>query len=65
MVDMFHTFKLHSGFGNYSLTTRFICPSEKRVGSLEGDIGLPALQPVPCPSRSSVDGEGYGHLVYK
>ena len=33
---------------------------------LEGLIDLPALQPVPCPSRScGVSGEGHGHLVYK
>ena len=28
-------------------------------------IGLPALQPLPCLSRSCVSREGHGHLVYQ
>ena len=32
---------------------------------LVGLIGLPALQSVPCPSRSCMGGEGHGCLVYK
>ena len=35
------------------------------TASLEGHIGLPALQPVPCPSGSCVGGERHGHLVYQ
>ena len=37
---------------------------EQGVGSLEGPIGLTALQPVPCLSGSCVGGEGHGRLVY-
>ena len=37
----------------------------KRWGGLEGCIGLLALQPVPCLSRSCVWGEGHGCPVYK
>ena len=55
----------HSSFGNYSPPTHFNCPSEQAVGSLEGGIGLPALQPVPCLSESCMGGEGPGCLVYK
>ena len=33
-------------------------------GSLEGLIGLPAQQPVPCLSGSCVGGERHGRLVY-
>ena len=54
-----------SGFGNYSPPTHFNCLAEQRVGGLEGRIGLPDLQPVPCLSGSCVGGEGHGHLVYK
>ena len=39
--------------------------SEQEVGGLEGLIGLPVLQPVPCPSRLYGGGEGHGCLVYK
>ena len=35
------------------------------MGGLEGHIGLPALQPVPCSSRSYVGGEGHGPLAKK
>ena len=35
------------------------------MGGLEGRIGLPALQPVPCLSGSCVGGEGHGCLVYQ
>ena len=52
-------------FGNYSLPTRFNCLSEQGVRGLDELIGLPALQPVPGPSRSSVGGEGHECLVYK
>ena len=41
-----------SGFGNYSSPTCFSCLSEQGVWGLEGRIGLPALQPVPCLSGS-------------
>ena len=61
----FLTLRPCSDFGNYSLATRFNYFSEQRMGSLEGHIGLPALQPVPCLSGSCVGGEGHGHLVYK
>ena len=44
---------------------RFNCLSEQGVGSLEGRIGLPALQPVPCLSGSCVGREGHGRLVYQ
>ena len=37
----------------------------KGVGGLEGRIGLPALQPVPCLSGSCVGREGHGRLVYQ
>ena len=40
----------------YILPTHFIWLSEQGVGGLE---------PVPCPSRSCVCGEGHRHLVYK
>ena len=53
-----------SGFGNYSPPTHFNCLSELGVESLEGHIGLPALQPVPFLSGSCMGGEGHGHLVY-
>ena len=33
-------------------------------GGLEGHIGLPAQQPVPCLLGSCVGGEGQGRLVY-
>ena len=36
----------------------------KGWGGLEGRIGLPAFQPVPCQSGSCVGGEGHGRLVY-
>ena len=49
----------------FSLTMCFNNLSEKGVGGLEGLTGLPALQPVPHPSRFYVSGEGHGHLVYK
>ena len=39
--------KLPSGFGNYSFPTHLNCRSERGLGSLEGCIGLPALQLVP------------------
>ena len=35
------------------------------MGGLEGCIGLPALQPVPCLPGSCMGGEGQGRLVYK
>ena len=35
------------------------------MGGLEGRIGLPALQPVPCLSGSWVCREGHGRLVYQ
>ena len=35
------------------------------MGGLEGCIGLPALQPVPCLSGSCMGGEGHGGLVYQ
>ena len=44
----FHTFRPHSGFGNYSLPTCFNYLSEQWVGGLEGRIGLPAQQPISC-----------------
>ena len=44
---------------------RFKCLFEQGVGGLEGRIGLPALQPVPCLSGSCKGGEGHGHLVYQ
>ena len=65
---MFHTFKAllsRSGLGNYSPPARFNCLSEQGVGCLEGRIGLPALQPVPCVSGSCMGGEGHGRLVYQ
>ena len=34
--------------------------SSKGWGGLEGRIGLPALQPVPCFSGSCMGGEGHG-----
>ena len=37
----------------------------KGGGGLEGRIGLPALQPVPCLSGSCMGREGHGHLVYQ
>ena len=52
----------HSGFGNYSLPTHFNCLSEQGMGSLDGYIGLPALQPVLCLSRPYMGEEG---PVYK
>ena len=36
----------------------------KGRGNLEGLIGLPAQQLVPCLSGSCVGGEGHGRLVY-
>ena len=65
MMDNVHTFKAHSGFGNYSLPTHFNRLSEQGVGGLKGLIVLPALQPVHCLSGSCVDREGHGRLVYK
>ena len=43
----------------------FNCLSVGGGGGLESCIGLPALQPVPCSSRSYVGEEGHGRLVYK
>ena len=60
----FHTLWARSAFGNYSPPTHFNRLSEQGVGSLEGCIGLPALQPVPCLSGSNVGREGHRHLVY-
>ena len=57
--------RLCSGFGNYSLLTCFNCLSEQGVEDLKWHIGLPALQPVPCSSRSYVGREGHGHFVFK
>ena len=57
--------RLHFGFGNYSLPTHFSLLSEQRVKGLEEHIGLLAMQPVPCPSRCYVGGEGQGLLVYE
>ena len=37
----------------------------KGWGGLEGRIGLPALQPVPCLSVSCMGREGHGRLVYQ
>ena len=51
--------------GNYSPPACFNCLFEQGVGGLEGRIGLPALQPVPCLSESCVGGEGHGCLVYQ
>ena len=34
-------------------------------GGLDGCIGLPALQPVPCLYGSCMGRGGHGHLVYK
>ena len=42
----------------------FNCLFEQGVGGLEGRIGLPAMQPVPCLSGSCVGGGGHGRLVY-
>ena len=56
---MFNTWA-RSAFGNYSPPTHFNSLSEQGVGGLEGHIGLPALQPVPC-----VGGEGHGCLAYR
>ena len=39
-------------------------PLRARGGGLEGCIGLPALQSVPCLSGSCMGGEGHGHLIY-
>ena len=61
----FHTFKGPLSLDNYSPPTRFSCLFEQGVGGLEGRIGLPALQPVPCLSGSCVGGEGHGRLVYQ
>ena len=36
---------------------RISTSSEQGVGGLEGCIALPAMQPVPCLSRSCVGGE--------
>ena len=47
---------------NLSLPTHFNCPSEQGVGGLEGHTVLPALQPVPYPSRPC--GEEHGRLVH-
>ena len=41
---------------------RFNCLSEQGMGCLEGCIGLPALQPVPCVSGSCVAERGIGTL---
>ena len=57
--------RARSAFGNYSQPTHFNCLFEQGVGGLEGRIGLPALQPVPCLSGSCVGGEGHGRLVYQ
>ena len=43
-----------SGFGNYSVSIYFNYLSEQGVGGVAGHIGLTALQPVPCSSRSYV-----------
>ena len=43
----------------------FQLPLQARGGGLEGRIGLPAFQPVPCLCGSCVGGEGHGHLVYQ
>ena len=40
-------------------------PLSKGLGGLEGCLGLLAMQPVPCPSRSCVGGEGHERLVHK
>ena len=56
--------RARSAFGNYSPPIRFNCLFEKGAGGLEGLIGLPAYQLVPCLSGSCVGGEGHGHLVY-
>ena len=61
----FHMLRARSAFGNYSPPTRFNFLFELGVGGLEGCIGLPALQPVPCVSGSCVGGEGHGRLVYQ
>ena len=52
---------LAQGEENFSLISRLNCLFEQEVGSLtlEGHIGLPALQPLPCPSGSCVDREGH------
>ena len=36
MMDNVHTFKAHSGFGNYSLPTHFNRLSEQGVGGFKG-----------------------------
>ena len=61
---MFIRSRARSTFGNYSPPTRYNCLSEQGVGGLEGCIGLPALQPVPCLSGSCMGGEGHGRHVY-
>ena len=59
----FHTFKGRSVFGNYSPPTCFSYLCEQGVGCLEGRIDLPALQPVPYLSGSSMGREGHGCLM--
>ena len=49
----------------FLLPTRFNCPSEEGVGGLEGHTGLPALQPVHCPSKSCVGERGMGTLYIR
>ena len=47
---------------------RFNCLFEQGVGEgggVEGCIGLPTMQPLPCLSGSCVGGEGHGLLVYQ
>ena len=54
--------RLRLGFGNYLLPTCFNCLTEQGVGGLEGRIGLPALQPVPCLSGLAWAERGMGIL---
>ena len=56
--------RARSAFGNYSPPIRFNCLFELGAGGLEGLIGLPAWQLIPCLSGSCVGGEGHGRLVY-
>ena len=49
----------------FSLLTLFNCPCEQGVGVLGGITGLPALQPLPCLSRSCMGRERHGGQVYQ
>ena len=49
----------------FTVPTCINCLCKQGMGGLEGHAGLPALQPLPCLSKSCLDGEGHGHLVYQ